>query len=307
MPIKNYRWLIEAQSPEEAHLVSIQNVLYSGHTEFQSMDIIELGSYGKCLVLDGRIQSTMADEFIYHEALVHPAMVAHPSPQQVFIIGGGEGATLREALRHRSVSRALMVDIDREVVFKCRELLPEFHQGSFDDPRADLRFLDARKYLEETSETFDVILIDISEPVQEGPAYLLFTREFYEVVKERLNRPGLIALQAGSATWVGGECFPAVYSTLRSVFSSVSPYVVSIPSFGVPWGFCMASPDEGMDPFSLPSLDRLLASRIEGHDRLRFYDSLSHQSIFSLPKHVRARLAQEPRIIEDNAPLFTYR
>lgn len=304
MPIKNYRWLIEAQGPNEGHVMGIENFLYTGNTEFQSMDILELGSYGKCLVLDGRVQSTMADEFIYHEALVHPPMLSHPNPQQVFIVGGGEGATLREVLRHRSVKKALMVDIDREVVSKCRELLPEFHQGSFEDPRAELKFTDARKYLEETSETFDVILIDISEPVQEGPAYLLFTREFYEVVEKRLNPPGVIALQAGSVSCVGGECFAGVHNTLRSVFPSVSPYVAFVPSFGIPWGFCMASPDKGINPTFLRGIDELIKARIQGE--LRFYDSLTHQSIFSLPKHVRIRLASEERIIEDNAPLFTY-
>jgi spermidine synthase len=303
--MKNYRWLIESQSPEEGHLLGIQSFLYSGTTEFQSLDILELAGYGKCLVLDGRVQSTMADEFIYHEALVHPSMLIHPNPERVFIVGGGEGAALREVLKHQSVKKALMVDIDCEVVFKCRELLPEFHQGSFDDPRVELRFTDARRYLEENTQTFDVILVDISEPVEEGPAYLLFTREFYEVVKERLNRPGVITLQAGGVSCVGGECFAAVHNTLRSVFPSVSPYVVSVPSFGIPWGFCLASPDSGIDPLSVMGIDELISARIQG--TLRFYDHLTHQSIFSLPKHVRSRLSEEQRLIEDNAPLFTYR
>jgi spermidine synthase len=304
MPIKNYRWLIEAIGPEEGHLHGIRNFLFSGQTKFQSLDLLELGSYGKALVLDGRIQSTAADEFIYHEALVHPAMLAHPHPQQVFVVGGGEGATLREVLRHRSVKRVLMVDIDAEVVSRCRELLPELHQGSFEDPRAELAFIDARKYLEETAETFDVILIDISEPVQEGPAYLLFTREFYEVVRDRLNRPGMIALQAGSVGCVGAECFAAVHKTLRSVFPSVSGFAVFVPSYGVPWGFCMASSEAGFNPLSWKGIDELIAARIQGE--LRFYDSLTHQGIFSLPKHVRVSLAQEQRIIEDNAPFFTF-
>jgi len=305
MLMKNYRWLIEAQSPEEGHLLGIQKLLYSGASEFQSLDIVELGGYGKCLVLDGRVQSTLADEFIYHEALVHPSMLAHPNPERVFVVGGGEGATLREVLKHRSVKRALMVDIDQEVVFKCREFLPEFHQGSFDDPRVELRFTDARRYLEENPETFDVILIDISEPVEEGPAYLLFTREFYELVAERLNRPGVIALQAGAVSSVGTECFTAVNATLKSVFPSVNPYVVPIPSFAVPWGFCVASPDGGVNLLTLKGIDERISARIRGN--LRFYDHLTHQSIFSLPKHVRSRLAEEQRLIEDNAPLFTYR
>ena len=103
MPLKNYRWFIEYFSAEEGHLHGIRQVLFSKETPIQSMDILELGSYGRALVLDGRIQSTIRDEFIYHEMLVHPAMLAHPEPRRVFIVGGGEGATLREVLRHRSV------------------------------------------------------------------------------------------------------------------------------------------------------------------------------------------------------------
>src|SRR3972149_640904 len=170
MPIKNFRWFIESLTPEEGHLHGIRRVLFSTHPPYQSLDILELGSYGKALVLDGKIQSSLLDEFIYHESLVHPAMLAHPAAKRVFIVGGGEGATLREVLRHPTVERVLMVDIDEEVVNRCKEFLPEWHKGSFDDPRAEVRFLDARRYLEETQERFDVIIIDISEPVEEGPA-----------------------------------------------------------------------------------------------------------------------------------------
>ena len=188
MPIKSFRWFIEALGPEEGHLHGIRRVLLSTQTPYQSLDILELGSYGKALVLDGKVQSSLFDEFIYHETLVHPAMLAHPAPRQVFVVGGGEGATLREVLRYPTVERALMVDIDEEVVTRCKELMPEWHEGSFDDPRAEVRFLDARRYLEETQERFDVIIIDITEPVEEGPAYLLFTREFYQIVHRCLDR-----------------------------------------------------------------------------------------------------------------------
>jgi spermidine synthase len=184
---KSYKWFIEYTSPEEGHLHGIRMIHYASQTRFQRMEIMESGSYGRCLVLDGKMQSSIIDEFIYHEGLVHPAMLTHPNPKRVFIVGGGEGATLREVLRHKSVEYCMMVDIDREVVEKSKELLPEWHRGAFDDPRTDLRFMDARKYLEETQDSYDVIIIDISEPVEEGPAYLLFTREFYEIVKERLR------------------------------------------------------------------------------------------------------------------------
>ena len=304
MPIKNFRWFIEALSPEEGHLHGIRRVLFSTQTPFQSLDIMELGSYGKALVLDGKVQSSLLDEFIYHETLVHPAMLVHPAPKQVFIVGGGEGATLREVLRHPTVERALMVDIDEEVVTRCKEFLPEWHKGSFDDPRAEVRFLDARQYLEETKERFDVIIIDISEPVEEGPAYLLFTKEFYQIVYRCLTDRGIIALQAGPVSLSDLSCFTAIHQTLLSVFPVVAPYWASIPSFALPWGFSVASKRPDPRDLGPEAIDRLILERI-GPDLL-YYDGLTHQMSFLLPKYLRQRMEEEKRIIEDNHPLFTF-
>src|SRR4030042_3664010 len=158
---ENSVWLHDKVSPDLVQIHSIKQVLYSGRTEFQSVDIVDSAEFGTCLVLDGKIQSSECDEFIYHEALVHPAMLSHPNPETAFIAGGGEGATLREVLCHKSLKKVVMVDIDQQVVEICRRSLPTIHQNSFDDPRAEIRFTDARKYLEETNNTFDVIIIDL--------------------------------------------------------------------------------------------------------------------------------------------------
>ena len=304
MPIRSFRWFIESLGPEEGHLHGIRRFLFSAETPFQSLDILELGSYGKALILDGKVQSTLLDEFIYHEALVHPAMLAHPNPKRVFIVGGGEGATLREVLRHPTVEQALMVDIDGEVVTRCKELLPEWHKGSFEDSRAEVRFMDARRYLEETDERFDVILIDISEPVEEGPAYLLFTKEFYEIVWRRLTERGVIALQAGPVSIADLTCYSAIHQTLLTTFPVVAPYWACIPSFALPWGFSLASRVTDPRELTPAQVDRLIADRLGGD--LRYYDGLTHQMSFLLPKYVRQRLQEEKRIIEDNHPLFTF-
>jgi spermidine synthase len=250
------------------------------------------------------MQSSITDEFIYHEGLVHPAMLTNPHPKRVFIVGGGEGATLREVLRHRSVEYCMMVDIDQEVVEKSKELLPEWHRGAFDDPRTDLRFMDARKYLEETQDSYDVIIIDISEPVEEGPAYLLFTREFYEIVKDRLSPEGVISLQAGTTALHQLLNFTAVNKTLNAVFPVVAPYAVSIPSFGLPWGFTLASKKNDPRKFSPQQVDDMITKRIKGENR--YYDGITNQGMYLLPKHIRKAMSEETKIIEDNAPLFTY-
>lgn len=301
---KNSKWFLDYLTPDEGHMHGINSILYSKKTPFQHMEIMQTGSYGRCLVLDHKMQSSEVDEFIYHEILVHPAMLMHPEPKKVYIVGGGEGATLREALRHRSVERAVMVDIDQEVVMMSKELLPEYHAGAFDDPRTELKFLDARRDLEETDEKFDVIIIDISEPVEEGPAYLLYTREFYEMINDRLTDEGAIALQAGT-TAVGKLLnLTAVHKTLQQVFPHVVSMPAVIPSFGLPWGFALASKKNDPRALTAAQVDEMLARRVNGE--LKYYDGECHLHSMSLPKHIRRAIEAQTLIIEDNAPIFTY-
>ena len=299
-----HKWFQDHINPHLTMLHSIKEVLYSRRGKFQSIDIINTGSFGICLVLDGKIQSSESDEFIYHEALVHPVMLAHPNPEKVFIAGGGEGATLREVLAHKTVKKVTMVDIDEEVVNVCRQFLPSFHQNSFDDPRAELHFTDARRYLEENDDKFDVIIIDLPDPLEGGPARLLYTQEFYHIVKQRLHRDGIISVQAESAGWTDLENFTAIILTLRTIFSIVCPYSTYIPSFTDVWGFASAS--ESLDPSSFPieEIDRRISVRIA--KELKSYDGLTHQAMFIIPKHVRQQLATAKKIITDKRLIFAY-
>ncbi len=297
------KWFHDKISEDLIQLHSIKEVLYRGQTKFQSIEIIRTGSYGKCLVLDDKIQSSELDEFVYHEALVHPAMITHPCPETVFIAGGGEGATLREVLRHDTVKRVVMIDIDKEVITLCKKYLPEHSQNSFEDERTELIHTDARKYLAECKEAFDIIIIDLTEPIEEGPAYLLYTREFYGLVRNKLTVNGIITVQAGSAAFNELLNFSAVFNTLNTAFPEVYPYQIDIPSFGGPWGFCLASLN--LNPImSTSDVDDRLSAR--SLDNLRLYDGLTHQSMFSLPKHLREDLLTQTRLITDNEPLYTY-
>lgn len=304
--MKENRWFEDHITPDLVQLHSIKDVVFSGRTQFQSVEIIDTGSFGRCLVLDGKIQSSELDEFIYHESLVHPAMIAHPNPQRVFIAGGGEGATLREVLAHSSVKRVVMVDIDKEVIDICRRFLPSFHQGSFDDRRLELRFIDARVYLEECDgkdEKFDMIILDLPEPVKAGPAYLLYTKEFYQLVGQSLAPDGIMSLQATASSWGSHDCFTAIINTLRSAFRLVFPYQFHIPSYGGMWGFAAASHNLSVH-LSPKKIDRRISSRTERG--LRFYDGLTHQALFSLPKHLRQAIDEEKRVITEQEPLFIY-
>lgn len=305
MPIQDHQLLIESFSPHEGHVHGVTGVIATSRSPYQAIEIVELGSYGKALILDGKVQSTTADEFIYHESIIHPAMLCHPHPRRVFVVGGGEGAPVREILKHPSVESVLMVDIDSEVVEFCRRYLPEMSAGALEDSRVRVEFMDARAFLESSDQTFDILIIDISEPIEEGPAYLLFTQEFYKIVFDRLTEHGALAVQAGTISLTGLDCFATVHATLRSVFPVVAPYFADIPSFGRPWGFLFAGKGEHPAAVSRDEIDRRIRERVRG--TLRYYDGETHAMSFCLPKHVRERLAAETRIIEDNHPLFAFR
>ncbi|MFH1646422.1 MAG: polyamine aminopropyltransferase [Chloroflexota bacterium] len=298
------KWLRDSINDNFVQLHRIEEVIYAGRTKYQSARIVRSTNFGMCLVLDGKIQSSERDEFIYHEALVHPAMITHPGPETVFIAGGGEGATLREVLCHKSVGRAVMVDIDAEVIALSQKYLPNHSHGAFEDSRTELYHVDAREYLAASKDKFDIIIVDLPDPIEEGPAYLLYTQEFYRLASDRLTGDGLIAVQAGSASLTELLNLTAVNNTLKSVFPIVAACKVDIPCFGGAWGFCIAS--RRHDPTLLTPTEvnaRIAQRSLTG---LRFYDGLTHQGIFSLPGYIREALARQKRIITDKDPLYLH-
>jgi len=271
--------------PGERASYEVTRVLARAQTAFQDVEIVETRSFGRALFLDGQPQSAVADEFVYHEALVHPALIAHAAPKRVLIAGGGEGATLREVLRQPGVERAVMVDIDGELVDLCREHLAEMHRGAFDDPRAEVVTGDALAYLHEHQELFDAIVIDLTDPSEEGPIGELYSEPFYRLVESRLAEGGIVVLQAytfgpGRTAWQDTIC-----ATLGRVFPIVRRYRAEVPFFKDSWAFITASAVR--DPAALPAtyVDRALAER--GVDGLRFYDGTTHLSMFALPKYAR--------------------
>jgi spermidine synthase len=247
------------------------------------------------LVIDGKTQSAEDDEYVYHEALVHPAMLTHPDPRSVLIIGGGEGATLREILSYQSVERVVMVDIDRELVELCQKLLPEWHQGAFADTRVELIYADGKDYIEQTEATFDVVIVDVCDALEQGPALALYTEHFYRQVRERLAPGGLLVVQAMELSGLDYNDHVQVRDTLLKVFSLVKSYATFIPSFWSQWGFVIAS--DGLDPSAMSRavLDERLRTRGPAGaedlgSTLDFYDFETHVRMFALSRDVRAVL-----------------
>lgn len=295
-------WFRESVSENLYQECKISAVVYSGQSEYQTIEIVDTLPFGRTLILDGKTQSSESDEFIYHEMLVHPAMITHPNPETVFIAGGGEGATLREVLYHKSVKQAVMVDIDREVVEASRQHLPAWHDGAFDDPRSTLLHQDAKDYLENTDSTFDVIFIDLSDPVEGNPSALLFTERFFTVVRDRLAPGGIIALQAETVDFLRTAAFTAICHTLSQVFDKVLPYHAVVPSFSGDWGFATASPTLDPSTLSEADVDSAISSRIT--KPCRAYDGLTHQGLFLLPRLLREALASETHVLTEANPLI---
>ena len=300
---QSYKWFFEPTTAVEGHMHAIRRTIVEAQTKFQHVEIMDTHAYGKVLVLDGRIQSSQAEDFIYHEALVHPGMLASErAPESALVIGGGEGATLREILRYPSIRRAVMVDIDDEVVGICKKHLPEMHQGAFEDTRSELRHEDARAYLEKTAEHFDFITIDLVEPLEEGPACLLFTKEFYTLVRDRLTPGGAMTLQAGMTKLGELDFFSSIHRTLREVFPVVAGYQTFMSCFGTPWGFITATKKVDPRRQDAAAVDRLVAERIKGS--LAYWDGQTHQHAFHLPKHIRAAIDAQTRVVTDAHPLI---
>ena len=315
-------WITEAITPSLHQLTRIVGRVFSGQTRYQTVEIYDTAPFGRVLLLDGKTQSSESDEYVYHEALVHPVMLAHPAPKRVFIGGGGEGATLREVLLHRSVEQAVMVDLDEEVVALCKEHLPQWHRGAFDDPRTELRHEDAYAFLERETEPFDVMVLDLVDPMEAGPAYRLYTQEFYRMAFERLSPGGALVVQSGPAIagMMAGPAtaessgvpealtdlsrgFTALHHTLSTVFPTVVGYSAVVPAFGGPWSFVLASKGSD-DPseWTPEEVDARVSQRISRD--LHYYDGVTHRSMFALPKPLREALAQEDWIVTEQRPLM---
>ncbi len=303
MAARDWKWYIEYSSPHHAYMYAIQKYIYSGGTDFQQVDIIDTFAYGRCLILDGKIQSSQLDEYIYHEALIHPAVVLHSRPRRVLVMGGGEGALLRELCKYPFVEEITMVDIDRQVVELCREHLPTWHQGCFNDLRVKLLHQDARQYISNIDRQFDIIYSDLTEPDSAGPSYRLFTRQFYELVQRRLAPGGLLAVQAGGIALDYMDVHAAVRNTLGLCFDNIQSYHAYIPSFESDWGFIIASRGSTRQDLSRGEIDDFLRDFAPD---LKFYDGQTHGGMFCLSRDIRAALELDKTIIEDDRPLEVY-
>ena len=287
-------WVSEYITPWDIYVHGLTKVLAYKKTAYQEMYIVETGIYGKALVLDGKWQSSTGDEFLYHEPLVHPAMIYHEFPRKVLVLGGGEGATIREVLRWQSVEKVAMVDIDGEVVEACRQYLPEMHTNAFDDPRLQLVIGDALEFLDVSGESWDVIISDLSDPIEEGPSFQLFTKDYFEKILQVLTPEGFFVVQAGPVSPGEMKLHVRIVNTMKAVFPYVQSYNSHIPTYARPWGFALGSRKMINSRPEPEKVNKLLKEKTLGG--FRMFDGTTLLGMLQVPKYLREAIATETQI-----------
>ncbi len=253
-------------------------------TPYQELVIAETVELGRLLALDGKVMLTEGDEAFYHEMLVHPALVSLDKPQTVAVIGGGDGGTVREVLRHPTVQRVFWVEIDEEVLSACKELLPSVHWGVFDDPKVEIVVAPGERWLPSFKAQFDAIIVDGTDPI--GPALPLFEPPFFNTCRQALKPDGILVLQCGTPFYFREEV-KMVWRNLKQVFDQVRIYLGFVPTYpsGL-WAYAMAGnflPDLGLTELHRRYRERRLTN-------CRYYTPEVHLASFALPPFVQELL-----------------
>ncbi len=260
-------------------------------TKFQKLELFEHDFYGKVLRLDGYFQTSEFDEFLYHESLAQFPLFAHPNPKNVLIIGGGDGGALEEVIKHKYIKNITMVELDKEVVEFSKKYLIEINKNSFDDKRVTLRIEDGIKFLENTKKTFDVIILDLTDP--SGESRKLYTKEFYELISRRLNKKGILSLHTEAYIHYP-KLFSRIISTLKSVFKYVGNHSVFIPIYGTSLSFGLCSNDVNFNEIDKETLKERFQNR--NIFDLKYLDSNVFKSALVEPKYLKNIMKTDTRI-----------
>ncbi|MFD3156184.1 polyamine aminopropyltransferase [Haloimpatiens sp. FM7330] len=267
-------WLKEAQIPDAAMTYKVKETLIRKKTKYQDLAIVDTDFFGRMLILDGIIQTTIKDEYVYHEMIAHIPLFTHPNPKKVLVVGGGDGGSIREILRHPSVEKAVLCEIDKDVVEECKKYLPEI-SSALDNPRCEVFIGDGIKYVHEHKNEFDIIIIDSTDPF--GAAEGLFGGSFYKEIFECLTEDGIFIAQTETPFYLP-EVVKRVYNDAKAIFPVTKLFMAGIPTYPSGfWSFTIGS--KKYDPENVD-----LSNKIDLDTK--YYTKKLHKSCFTLPKFV---------------------
>jgi spermidine synthase len=291
-------YLVEQLTPDFGFYLRSARRIVDVRSRYQRIEVFDNALFGRAMRIDGCFMTSEHDEFFYHENMVHVPAVAHVEPVSALVVGGGDGGAAEELLKHASMRRVVMAELDAEVVAVARAHLGAIHNGVFDDPRLELSIGDGKSYVEHCVERFDQVVLDLTDPF--GAAQPLYTEAFYAACKRILNPGGLLSLHMQSPI-THPRAFHRIFCSVRSVFATVRPMLVYVPLYGTWWGMAIAS--DGIDPLTLSpeEVDRRITAR--ALPDLRFYNGATHHAVMAMPNFVREILARQAAPVTANEPL----
>lgn len=268
-------WFTEKQTATHGITSKITKTLHSEQTDFQKLDMIETDQFGTMLVLDGMVMTTDVDEFVYHEMVAHIPLFTHPNPQKVLVVGGGDGGVIREVLKHPSVEKAVLVEIDGKVIEYSKKYLPNI-AGDLENERVDVQVDDGFMHIHNHKNEYDVIMVDSTEPV--GPAAKLFEKGFYQGIYEALTEDGIFVAQSDNP-WFHADLIKKVFGDVKDIFPITRLYTANIPTYpsGL-WTFTLGSKKHDplkVEPAQIPAIET------------KYYTPELHRAAFALPKFVQ--------------------
>lgn len=268
-------WFTEKQTDHFGITVKVKETLHSEQTNFQKLEVVKTEEFGNMLLLDGLVMTTERDEFTYHEMITHPALFTHPNPRHVLVVGGGDGGTVREVLKHPLVEKVTQVEIDQKVIEYSKIFLPSISIG-YEDPLVDIIVGDGFLHIHENKAKYDVILVDSTEPI--GPSAKLFEQGFFQGIYESLKEDGIFVAQSDNP-WFKPDLIKTVFQDVFEIFPITRLYTANIPTYpsGL-WSFTLGSKE--YDPLQVEV-------EIPQDMELSYYTANIHYAAFQLPRFMQ--------------------
>jgi spermidine synthase len=274
-------WYTEKQTENMGLSLKVESLLHRETTPYQELAVLDTVQYGRMLVLDGMVQTTEKDEYVYHEMITHVALYTHPNPRRVAVVGGGDGGAVREILKHPSIEKVVLAEIDEAVIEAARRYLPSI-SSALDDPRVDIMVGDGIAHIKTRRDAYDIVFVDSTEPV--GAAVGLFSRDFYQAIHEALTEDGILVAQTESP-YVNASLIEKSFGHIRSIFPVSRLYLACVPTYPTGlWSFSLGS--KKYDPLQVDFKARQAVPTV-------YYNPDVHRAAFALPNFVRDLIGEE--------------